>query len=135
MVNTLLFSLCLVVPILIWTKNPLIFRQRPFFLVFAYFWTENPLILLRRPFFFGLHLFLVRKRVPPRNPAPGATIFSNASAQLCYLTLINNPQLLQQQKNNFLFVQKIKFLSVCPPPLNFSKIPPKRKKCCCSSNF
>ena len=31
--------------------------------------------------FFGLHLFLVQKRVPPRNPAPGATIFSNASEQ------------------------------------------------------
>ena len=50
-----------------------------FFLVFTCFWTENPFILLRRPFFSGLHLFLVRKRVPPRNPAPGATIFSNAS--------------------------------------------------------
>ena len=30
-VNTILFSLCLVVPILIRTKNPLIFRRRPFF--------------------------------------------------------------------------------------------------------
>ena len=40
-----------------------------------------------KTFFFGLHLFLVRKRVPPRNPAPGATIFSNASgcaAVICF---------------------------------------------------
>ena len=58
-VNTLLFSLYLAVPILIWTKSLLIFR--------------------RKPFFFGFHLFLVRKKVPPRNPAPGATIFSITS--------------------------------------------------------
>ena len=40
MVNIFLFSLCLV-PIPIWTKNPLIFRRRPFFLVFTYFWYER----------------------------------------------------------------------------------------------
>ena len=32
-------------------------------------------------FFCGLHLFLDRKGVTPRNPAPGATIPSNATAQ------------------------------------------------------
>ena len=64
MINTLVFSLCLVVPILIWTKNPLIFRQRPFL-------------------FFGLHILLERKRMPPRKPAPGAIIFSNASGPIC----------------------------------------------------
>ena len=42
MVNTSLFSLCLV-PILIWTKNSLIFRQRPFF--------------------FGFHILLDRKLI------------------------------------------------------------------------
>ena len=47
-VNTFLFSFCLV-PILIWTKYPLIFRQRSFFSG-------------------GLHLFLVRKRVPLPTP-------------------------------------------------------------------
>ena len=64
-------------------KNLLIFRRRP-----SFFFGLN--ILLDRKntyfsvktFFFGLHLlFLVRKRVPPRNP-PGATILSNASASL-----------------------------------------------------
>ena len=35
---------------------------------------------LGEDFFFGLYLFLVRKRVPPRNPAPGATILINTSA-------------------------------------------------------
>ena len=59
-VITLLFSLCLVVLILIWTKNPLIFRRRLFSLVFTYFWYE--------------------KGVPPQNPAPGATILINTSA-------------------------------------------------------
>ena len=81
MVNTLLFSLCLVVPILIWTKNP-IFRRRPFFSfffgVFTYFWIENPPILQQR-LFFSLDLFLAQKKVPPRNPAQGVTTFSNAS--------------------------------------------------------
>ena len=35
--------------------------------------------------FFDLHLFLDRKRVTPRNPAPGATIPSNASERDCGL--------------------------------------------------
>ena len=35
-------------------------------------------------FFFGLHLFLVQKRVPPRNPVQGATIFSNVSVPVFY---------------------------------------------------
>ena len=33
-------------------------------------------------FLFGLHLFLDRKRVTPRNSAPGATIPSNAAAKM-----------------------------------------------------
>ena len=45
------------------------FLGEDLFLVFSYFWTKDPLILRRRPFFFGLYLFLVRKRVPPRNSA------------------------------------------------------------------
>ena len=73
MVNTLLFSLFLVVPILILTKNPLIFRRSLFFLVFTYFWTENPLILQRRHFFLVFTYFWYEKgchreiqpRVPP----------------------------------------------------------------------
>ena len=77
-VNTLLFSLCFVVPILIWTKNPLIFRRRLFFfffLVFTYLFCSEDLS-------FDLYLFLVRKKVPPRNAAQGATIFSNASVSM-----------------------------------------------------
>ena len=63
------------------SENPLIGRQRPFFLVITYFRTENQLVLQRRPFFFfGLRLYFGRYRVPPRNPAPGATILSDASA-------------------------------------------------------
>ena len=61
-------------------------------------WTKNLLIFRRRPFFFGLHLFLVRKRVPPRNPNPGATILSNASANIiiflkAYSSFVNMRQL------------------------------------------
>ena len=81
MVNTLLFSLCLVVPILIWTENPLIFRRRPFFFGLYILLDRKPTHFPAKTFFFGLHLFLVRKRVPPRNPAPGGTIFSNASGR------------------------------------------------------
>ena len=76
--NTFFFSLYLV-PIIIWTEKALILRRRPFFLVSTYFWTENPLILQGRPFIFGLYLVLDRKRVPPQNPTPCATILSNAT--------------------------------------------------------
>ena len=56
-VNTFLFSLCLV-PILIWTENPLILRGRPFlFLVFTNFCTEK-----------GCH-----HEIPPRMPPSLAT--------------------------------------------------------------
>ena len=97
----LVFSFCLASN-LIGTKNPLILRRRPFFFLFYFvhflvstcFWTKNPLILRRRPFFFFFvrHLFLDRKRVPPRNPAQGATILSNATEHgnmkaLCVLVL------------------------------------------------
>ena len=72
MVNSLLFSLCLVVLILIWTKNPLIFGEGLFFLFFIYFWTENPLILQRRPFFLVFAYFWYEKgchhEIPPRVP-------------------------------------------------------------------
>ena len=53
---------------------------------------EDQIVLDRKPshfaaktFFFccfSLHIVLIRKRVPPRNPSPGATILSNASAKL-----------------------------------------------------
>ena len=79
MVNTLLFSLCLVVSILIWNKNPLIFRRRPFFFGLYILLDQKPTYFAAKTFFFGLHVFLVRKRVPPQNPVSGATIFSNAS--------------------------------------------------------
>ena len=59
------------------TKNPLIGRQRPFFLVITYFQTENQLALQRRLFLFALHLYFGRYRVPQRNPTPGATILSD----------------------------------------------------------
>ena len=52
-----------------------------FLLVITYFQTESQLVLKRRPFFyflFGLHLFFGQYRVPPRNPAPCATIISYA---------------------------------------------------------
>ena len=80
-------------------KNPLIFRRRPFFffLVFTYLWTENPFILQRR-LFLTLRIF-VRKRVPPQNPAPGATILSKASASInvnIQLKIILNMQWLRQ---------------------------------------
>ena len=71
LVNTILFSLCLV-PILIWTKNSLIFRQRPFFGLHILL-DRKPTHFAGKTFFFGLHLFLLRKKAPPQNPAPGAT--------------------------------------------------------------
>ena len=75
----LVFSFCLVSN-LICNENPAILRRRTFFLrsspVFGskipYFYGED--------LFFGLHQFLDRKRMIPRNPAPGATILSNATA-------------------------------------------------------
>ena len=74
-----------------------------FFLVLTYFCTKNPLNFRRRPFFV-LHLLLdiifikvaTSQRVTPRNPAPGATILSNASAQ----TLTQNLILLTLEKGN-----------------------------------
>ena len=76
MVNTFLFSLCLVVLILIWTKNSLIFRQRPFF-------------------FFGFHLILVRKKgatnqTPPRVPMPP---FLATPLKLCNILHLCNSKL------------------------------------------
>ena len=83
MVNAFLFSLCLV-PILIWTENPLILQRRPFFFVCLFVC-------------FGLYLCLDRERVPPRNPAPGATILSTATGNdtdclpiLAYVNLFQN---------------------------------------------
>ena len=58
--------LCLVVPILIWSINPLRFRRRPFFFFF-FFWsshtskTENPLILQWRPFFWSSPIYGTKK--------------------------------------------------------------------------
>ena len=69
-------SLCLVVPILIWTKNPPIFRQKPvFFLVFTYFWTENPLILQRKPFFFWSSPIFGTKKGATTKSRPGCHHF------------------------------------------------------------
>ena len=70
LVNTILFSLCLV-PILIWTKNSLIFRQRPFFGLHILLDRKPTHFAAKTFFFFGLHLFLLRKKAPPQNPAPG----------------------------------------------------------------
>ena len=56
--------------------------------LFFSFESENPLIgrqdlvLQRRLFFLVFTYILDDKRVPPRNPAPGATILSDASGGL-----------------------------------------------------
>ena len=66
---------------LIWTKKPVILRQRSFLFFFSwsspvfgstihYFYGET---------FFGLHLYLGRKKVTAWNPALSATILSNAT--------------------------------------------------------
>ena len=62
--------------------KPLIFRRRPFFFFSLHILLDWKLTYFAAETFFGLQLFFVRKRVPPRNPAPGATILSNASACL-----------------------------------------------------
>ena len=71
-------------------------------------------------FFFGLCLFLVQKKVPTLNPAPGATIRSNASVKMIFFKVLLNLTSYLQKIAIFLrwlnivffwffFVNKLKF--------------------------
>ena len=76
MVNTELFSLCLVVLIFIWTKNQLIFRRRPFFFIFWFSHTFGPkthLFCCSEDLFFLVFTYFWYEKgchheIPPRVP-------------------------------------------------------------------
>ena len=102
-------------------RKPTDFAAKNFFyfLVLIYFGTGNPLILWAKTFF-GLHLFLDRKRVPPRNPARGATILSNATANKLFIAEKN--RLSANPETHLQFFEILNIFSASYGPKTMLKI-------------
>ena len=82
MVTTVLFSLCLVVLILIWTKNQWSFRRRPFFFGFHILLDQKPTYFVAAKTFFFFLVFTYfwyekgcHHEIPPRVPPFLATLW------------------------------------------------------------